>query len=357
MKKSILGLLLCLYGIISIAYAGDSAQCDNIPRLVKQFKGASMENWHGYSVGDFVRYNNKVYQLKNDWWTVDSPGSNDHWVYCQDVLQPVLNLRIPSKPVFIASSNKPHIVIYDENHNQVVDLNNLDWGTNKKVNLPIGQFTIVVEGIGSSRGYASQGVINLDMAEVKKVSIKYKNSHAASLNIYPKAAISGNVGVKIIDSKGSVLYQGTLIFNKKNTIYDIPVAEGNDTVIANIYIANGRVYKAPDSQVSLFKDKTSNINLDFDSWPVAAARVDVAVTNLPKDREAKLKFMNNTGDVQTVSIKGNGVYTQMFDKDGSTWHLIADGIDGANIYPKSFNASQSCVNASVKSESNNRVVS
>ncbi|MBK2028639.1 hypothetical protein IB655_06180 [Francisella noatunensis] len=351
MQKRVLKLVMfvCLNSMVNFSYADNSSECDSVPSMIKQFKGADQDNWIGYRNGDFVRYDNKVYQLKNDWWTADTPDINQHWIYCQDVLQPAIYLYTPSRPAYVSSTSKPHVIIYDSNHNQVADLKNLKWGATKKVRLPIGQFTIVVEGIDSSQGYASQSIVNLAMGQSKKISVNYKNIHAVSLSIYPKAAISGSVGVKILDSKGTVVYQGSLVFNKKNTIYDIDVTKGKYMIHANSYIVAGKVYKAPDTLVSLSPDETTNVNLNFDSWSVAAARVDVAVTDLPKDREVKLKFMNNTGDVQTVSIKGNGVYTQMFDKDGSTWHLIADGIDGVNIYPKSFNASQSCVNASVKS--------
>ncbi|AEI35681.1 hypothetical protein [Francisella salina] len=353
MQKRVLNLVMfvCLASMVNSSYADDSSKCDNVPSVVKQFKGADQDNWIGYRNGDFVRYDNKVYQLKNDWWTADSPDINQHWVYCQDVLQPAIYLHTPSRPAYVSSTGKPHVIIYDSNHNQVADLKNLKWGATKKVRLPIGQFTIVVEGIDSSQGYASQGIVNLAMGQSKKISVNYKNIHAASLSIYPKAAISGSVGVKILDSKGTVVYQGSLVFNQENTIYDIDVTKGKYMIHANSYIVAGKVYKAPDTLVSLSPDKTTNVNLNFDNWSIATSRVDVVISNLPKGKEAKLKFMNNTGDVQTVDIKGNGVYTQMFAKDGSQWRLMADGIDRASIFPKSFNANQSCVNATITTQS------
>ncbi|WP_395166931.1 hypothetical protein [Francisella salimarina] len=66
MQKRVLNLVMfvCLASMINSSYADDSSKCDNVPSVVKQFKGADQDNWIGYRNGDFVRYDNKVYSIE-----------------------------------------------------------------------------------------------------------------------------------------------------------------------------------------------------------------------------------------------------------------------------------------------------
>ena len=101
----------------SSLYANDlhAKNCGTIPKSIESYKGVDRGNWNGYSEGQFIKFKDKIYELKGDWWTSESPEENKYWIFCKNIDEPVLLITMPQKPLSIKTQIKPSVAIYESN--------------------------------------------------------------------------------------------------------------------------------------------------------------------------------------------------------------------------------------------------
>ncbi|API87381.1 hypothetical protein [Francisella uliginis] len=355
MKKRIflsIGLLVSFGSL----YAKElySRNCDSIPEDIPIYKGIDKGNWNGYSEGQFIKFKDKIYELKGDWWTSKSPEENKYWMFCKNIDKPVLLITMPQKPSSINTRVKPFVTIY-ENNTQIAKLDSVGWGDSTKLKVEPGTIKVNVANIGSNIGYSYPSETNVRREGKKSINVYFKNIDAGSVNINAKIKLSSGSSLKYVpytikNISGDIVSKGKLALNSKTLLSDLPVKsnKGTEYIIQTGKVVNGgKLIKALPKTVVINKDKTTNVNLDFESWSTATERVDIAVSDLPKGKQATLDLISKEGDIKKIKIENNGTHTVLLPKDNTCWKLLVDkDLQGhkVNVTPNSFVTNKSCLN-------------
>ena len=355
MKKKLflsIGLLVSF----SSLYAKElySQKCDSITEDVPIYKGIDKGNWNGYSEGQFIKFKDKIYELKGDWWTSESPEENKYWIFCKNIDEPVLLITMPQKPPSIKTQIKPSVAIY-ENNTQIAKLNSLGWGDSTKLKVEPGNIKINVANIGPNIGYSHPSEINVRRAEKKSINVYFKDIDAGSIDLNAKIKLSSGSSLKdvhytIKNVSGDIVSKGELALNSKTLITDLPVKSNKGTkyvIQTGKVVDEGKLIKTLPKTVVVNKDETTDVNLDFESWPTTTERVDIAVSDLPKGKQATLDFISKEGDIKKIKIENNETHTILLPKDNTCWKLLVDkNLQGykVNVTPDSFVTNKSCLN-------------
>ncbi|WP_440615441.1 glycosyl hydrolase family 18 protein [Cysteiniphilum sp. 6C5] len=92
-------------------------QCiGDIPTNPQAYKGADSGYWGGYSKGDFVLHDDKIWQVADTWWTNDIPGTSSAWQVCEGHIVADLNVTISGDTHGIADDHQIALMIGDKLH-------------------------------------------------------------------------------------------------------------------------------------------------------------------------------------------------------------------------------------------------
>lgn len=358
MKKKVF-LSIGLFVGFNFLYANNlhAEGCDTVPNAISSYKGLDKNNWKGYSEGQFVKFKNKIYELEGDWWTSESPEENKYWIFCKNIDKPILSIKLPQKPSSVGIQVKPTIKIYHDGV-RIAKLDNAEWGETAELKVKPGTLTIHVSNIGSNIGHSFPSKIKIKPGENKQVDVYFKKIDAGSVDLKAKLKLSSGSGLISVpyiikDLSGNIVTKGDLTLNSDKLINDLPVKSDKGTkyiVQTDSFVDAGKHVKTLPETFVVNTNKTTNVNLDFESWPLATERVDIVVSHLPKGKEATLNFLSKEGDIRKVKVNCDGIYTQILPKDDTSWRLLVDKdvpCNKTNISPQFFIANQDCLNGKI----------